>query len=179
MVVALIHKIAASGIAAAIAVGAALIDKQPFEPAAAYGAHADRLEADAVALHAARIFERSDFNNDGALDEEEFVILARVTAELARLNGFVAIERTGGVETIALARPAGELSEARKMSLQSLAARDFVVIAGADERLVQEEFVSAALEAFAATDLNRDGVLEGSELASFAAIQSKRAAIMS
>ena len=174
MVVALFHKIAFSGIAAAIAAGASLVTSAVVEPGPAYGAQATKLEIDAAGRQAARIFDRADMNKDGALDSDEYSILTVVSAELAQLNGFVAIDAGRGVETIPVANfGGGDLSSREKARIRERAAREFRVIAGDDERLAEDEFIGAQLEQFLSSDKNRDGILAGGELATFAFTQSK------
>lgn len=170
----LFHKVAFSAAAAAIAAGAGLINSAAVEPPHAYGAPAIRLEADAAARQAARTFDRTDLNNDGALDDEEYTVLAVVTAELARLNGFVSVDINGEVRTVVLsnATPAF-LTDTAKASIRDRASREFAYIAGDDERLMADEFVAAQLETFLASDGDRNAVLTGAELGAFAQRQSR------
>lgn len=180
MVAALFHKLAFSGLAATLAAGASLVNSASVEPAQAYGTQASRIEAQAAADHAAYLFNRADLNNDGALDEDEYSVLAIVTAELARLNGFVAVDVAGGVKTVALPHAGRRtLSEADKSRIVSRSLREFSVIAGDDLRLAADEFASAQLEQFFASDVDRNGVLAGGELTAFAQAQSKLAAVSS
>ncbi|MFN0022797.1 MAG: hypothetical protein ACKVS5_02755 [Parvularculaceae bacterium] len=158
--------------AAAVAAGAGLVRAAAVEPPAAYGVPAVQVEAATLAETAARVFSRADLDNDGAVSPEEYTTLSVVTAELARLNGFVAIEYQGGLRTAALPRAAA-WTPAERARVQSAAARDYALIAGDDERLTLPEFVDAELEALAAADRDRNGVLTGTELSTFAAIQAK------
>lgn len=181
MVVALVHKVAFSGIAAAIAAGASLVTSTVVEPAPAYGTPATKLEIDAAGKQAARLFDRADMNKDGALDRDEYSILTVVSAELAQVNGFVAVEAGRGVEIIPIATDdlANHLTSQEKALVRERAAREFRVIAGDDERLSADEFIGAQLEQFLSSDKNRDGVLAGGELSAFAFGQSRLSVINS
>lgn len=180
MVLGLIHKVAFSGLAAAAAAGASLVSSASVTPEPAYGVSAAKLEAAAAATNAARIFDRADLDNNGLLDRDEYEILSVVTAELAQLNGFIAIDAGRGVETVAIAR-AGKrsLDIDDKARVEERAKREFRAISGDDERLSSDEFVTAELERFLATDADRNGVLAGEELASFAYAQSRLATLSS
>ncbi len=174
MVVEMFHKLAASGVAAAIAAGVSLINSADVDPSPAYGAAATRLEADAAARHAAQTFERADLNNDGALDGEEYSVLAVVTAELARLNGFVPVDLKGDVRTVALSSAVRTpLADSARIAIRARALREFAYVAGEDEKLTADEFVGAQLEAFLASDGDRDAVLTGAELGAFAQRQAR------
>lgn len=174
MVVALVQKVAFSGIAAAIAASIGLVNGAAVEPAPAYGTAIDQLEANNAARQAARVFSRADLDKDGALTEDEYSVLAVVSAELARLNGFVAIDMSGRVHTVAVSTAGGpSLSLAERKQINDRAAREFKIIAGDDERLVADEYITAQLEQFLTNDSDRNGVLTGQELASYAKAQSK------
>lgn len=180
MVLGLIHKVAFSGFAAAVAAGASLVSSASVTPEPAYGISAGKLEAAAAATHAARVFDRADLDNNGFLDRDEYEILGVVTAELAQLNGFIVIDAGRGVETVAIAR-AGKrsLDSGDKARIEERAKRGFRAISGDDERLSADEFVTAELEQFLAVDADRNGVLAGAELASFARAQSGLATLNS
>lgn len=180
MVLAMFHKLAFSGAAAAIAAGAGLIQSADVAEAPAYGVAAIRHEAEATVRYAAHVFERADLGNDGALDEDEYVTLAIVTAELARLNGFVAIDQSGGVTTVALPieKNAG-LTGHERGRVWERAAREYAVAAGDDHRLSKDEFIGAVLEQFLANDVNRNGVLSSRELVAFGLAQSRLTALES
>jgi len=176
MVAAILHKAAFSGAAAAVAAGVSLVTSAAVDPEPAYGAAAVSVEAEAVVREAISRFERADLNKDGALDEEEFAIMAIVGAELARLNGFVPIAMNGEVRTIPLGEARREpLTKAEKAMTAARAAREYRVIAGDDERVHVGEFVDAELEKFIADDADRNGELSGVELASFAHRQARLA----
>lgn len=180
MVLGFFQKIAFSGFAAAVAAGASLVSGASVAPLPAYGVEAARLEAAAAASNAARLFDRADLDNNGFLDPDEYEILGIVTAELAQMNGFIAIDAGRGVETVAIARAGnGSLDETKKARIGERARREFGLIAGDDERLASDEFVNAQLELFLATDADRNGVLAGAELKSYAYSQSKLATLNS
>ncbi|MEK7266426.1 MAG: hypothetical protein AAB227_10045 [Pseudomonadota bacterium] len=180
MVLGFFQKFAFSGFAASIAAGASLVSGASVAPQPAYGLAAAKLEAAAAANNAAHIFDRADLDNNGILDRDEYEILAVVTAELAQLNGFIAIDAGRGLETVAIARAVdGSLDEASKARIEDRAGREFRLFAGDDERLASDEFVTAQLELFLATDADRNGVLAGAELKSYANSQSKLATLNS
>jgi formylmethanofuran dehydrogenase subunit E-like metal-binding protein len=174
MVVALVHKLAFSGFAAAIAASVGLVNSASVEPVPAYGAPIDRLDATIAASQAERVFNRADLDNDGSLSQDEYTVLAVVSAELARLNGFVAIDISDGVRTVAVSTGGKQsLSSTERARINERATREFRVVAGDDERLASDEYITAQLEQFLSNDLDRNGVLTGSELATFALAQSK------
>lgn len=174
MVVAFVQKAAFSGLAAVIAAGAGLVTSASVSPAPAYGSAVVKLEADAAARNAARLFDRADLNNDGDLDRDEYVILAVVTAELANLNGFASLDDGDGVQTVSLpSTRKSDLTAKAKSAIRSNADREFDFAAGDDERLARHEFVAVELERFIANDNDRNGVLVGAELTSYAAAQSR------
>ena len=180
MVFGLIQKIVFSGLAAATAAGASLVSSTSVAPQPAYGVAAATLEATAAASHAARLFDRADLDNNGFLDRDEYEILSVVTAELAQLNGFIAIDAGRGIETVQVARAGhGSLNETKKTRLKERALREFRLFAGDDERLASDEFVTVQLEMFLAIDDDRNGVLSGAELKSYAYAQSKLATLNS
>ena len=169
MVIAMVQKVALSGIFALIA-GASLVNTAAAPPPPAYGPAALRFEADAAANDAARLFDRADLNNDDAVDTEEYAVLTLVTVELARLNGFISVSTADGVRTVGLpAVRQPTLSGEAKGILEDRALREFAVMAGDDERLLRDEFVTARLEQFLASDHDRNGVLTGGELNTLAA----------
>ena len=178
MVVALIHKVALAGVAAATA-GASLVASADLETAPAYGAAASALEARASARHAAEVFNRADLNNDGGLDAEEYEVLAIVTAELSRLNGFIAVDAEAGLRTVAVPRGAPSLSCAEKARRKMRAAADFAAIAGDDQRLGADEYVTAELERFLGSDADRNGVLTGGELSAYALAKARSTTLSS
>lgn len=164
--------IALPGLAAAVAISAGLVHAASVEQPPAYAAPATQVEAATIAQTAKTIFVRADLDNDGALSEEEFVTLAIVTGELARLNGFVPVDYARGVRTAKLAY-ADAWSLETRARIMNAAERDYALFAGDDGRLDAGEFVSARLEALSAADRDRNGVLTGAELQRFAAIEAR------
>ncbi len=180
MVMAIFHKAALSGVAAAIAAGAGLVNSAEVAPAPAYGAYANSIDLDIATRHAAGVFDRADLNNDGVLGEDEFTVLAIVTAELALLNGFIAVDVSDGVKVVAAPRRGKEeLSSGDKASIKNRAEREFLIAAGDDLRLSKDEFIGANLERFLASDADRNGALSGAELAAYAQAQSRLAFVSS
>jgi hypothetical protein len=160
------------GFAAALAVGAGLVHAASVEPRLAYGAPASQLEATTIVETARTVFSRADLDNDRDLSREEYVTLAVVTAELARLNGFVTVDYAGGVRTAQLPRVHAWTSNERA-GVEASASRDYGFFAGDDDRMSGEEFVAARLEALSLADTDRNGVLRGAELTRFAAIEAR------
>jgi hypothetical protein len=160
------------GFAAIVAAGAGLVQAASVEAQPAYGAPATQLEAATVAATAKSVFSRADLDNDGNLSRDEFLTLAVVSAELARLNGFVPVEYAGGVRTAALPR-ADAWSATERARIEASAERDYALFAGDDQRMSSEEFVSMRLESLTAADIDRNGVLTGAELGRFAAIEAR------
>lgn len=160
------------GFAAILAAGAGLVHAASVETDGAYGAPATHLEAATVAATAKSVFSRADLDNDGTLSIDEFLTFAVVSAELARLNGFVPVDYAGGVRTAALPR-AEAWTAADRARVEAAAERDYALFAGGDQRMSSEEFVAMRLESLTAADLDRNGVLTGSELSRFAAIEAR------
>ena len=173
MVVALFQKLAIPGIAAAAAaVTAAIGGSEGSAPA--YDAPATRIEALSLAQSAASQFDRADLNNDLQLDADEYAMLAVVTSELARLNGFVAVISAAGAQPVALAEGQGApLSVAERAEVRARALKDYEGVAGRDGRITRDEFVGAQLEQLFLNDADRDGALTGAELARFTAHASR------
>lgn len=159
------------GFAAALAIGAGLVHAASVDPRPAYSGAAVQLEATTVATTAHTVFARADLDNDSKLSREEYVTLAVVTAELARLSGFITVDYAGGVRTAPLPR-AEAWTPAVRMRIEEAAHREYTVFAGDDDRMTDEEFLAARLEALSLADADRNGVLRGAELMRFAAIQA-------
>ena len=160
---------------AALAAAAGLAYKAADETALApaYGDSVRTLSADAVATHAALVFQRADRDQDGALDADEYASLSVVSAELARLNGFVVIEGEEGPATVAIASGApSALSHAEYIRIDAVARSAFYLHAGDDGRLSEEEFANGQRAVFDAADFNRNGVLRRGELEAFAQRQA-------
>jgi hypothetical protein len=174
MVVALFHKLAIPGLAAAAAVVAGAFGGSDQDFAPAYDPPASKVEALSLAQSAAAQFDRADLNNDFQLDSGEYAMLAVVTAELARLNGFISVISAGRAETVALAEGQGApLTGSDRAEIQHRALSDYAQIAGRDGRVTRDEFVGAQLELLSMIDADRDGALSGAELAQFAAYVSR------
>jgi len=163
---------------ALLVAGAGLASTAKVSAPDAYAGVALRVEASVLADEASRIFRNADLNGDGAIDAAEYGALALVEAELSRLNGFVAIEFNGEARTIKvphLNAPTA-LTFAERTRIDAIALREFYAIASGDDLIDREEFTAAAIERFAAVDRDRNGALEGVELAAFAADRARLAA---
>lgn len=160
------------GFAAMVAAGAGLVHAASVEKTPAYGATATQLEAATVAVTAKTVFARADLDNDASLSRDEYLTLAVVTAELARLSGFVPVDYSGGARTAPLPR-AEDWTSAERSRVEHAADRDYAAFAGDDQRMTREEFVASRLESLTAADLDRNGVLTGAELMRFAAIEAR------
>ena len=132
-------------------------------------------EAD-IAGHAERVFARADMDASGTLDADEYTALSVVTAELARLNGFVVIEREDEPARIEIAtgEPAS-LPEAEHIRIAAVAQTRFYGFAGDDGVMTADEFAAAQAWLFASADFNNNGQLAKRELAVFAKQQASLA----
>ncbi len=160
------------GFAAMIAAGAGLVHAASIEKSPAYAAAATQLEAATVAATAKEVFARADLNNDGILSGDEYLTLAVVSAELARLNGFVPVDYAGGVRVAAMPR-AEAWTKSDRARVEAAAEREYAAFAGDDLRMSRDEFVAARLESMAAADTDRNGVLTGAELTRYAGIEAR------
>lgn len=126
-----------------------------------------------AAANAERTFARADRNGDGALDVDEFAALTVVTAELANLNGFIAVEKEATLETIALPVSAPQaLSPGEQARIDAVARHTFYSFAGKDGKMQQGEYVGLQSAIFASSDLNANGALTRAELSIFARRQA-------
>ncbi|MEE2691889.1 MAG: hypothetical protein VX640_10160 [Pseudomonadota bacterium] len=158
----------AIGVSAALASGLKTADY-------AYGGTVGMLSADQARAHAETIFNRADLDRSGALDADEYASLAIVSAELSRLNGFIAIE-TGGdsanIVPLPVAAPSA-LSQGERARVEAVARSEFYVLAGDDALLTADEYLGEQAARFDAADRNRNGALAKGELASFAAREAR------
>ena len=168
----LIEKLAIPGVAAACVAGAALAATGP---APAYGDALARIDAETAGANAAYVFERADLDGSGDLDAREYAALSIVTAELARLNGFISVvEGDGAPRTAALPEGAARaMSPAERARVEAVAAREYHEVAGADGAVSKAAFVEAEMERFAAADRNRNGALRGAELDRFVQLTAR------
>lgn len=153
--------------AAAVAVGLSATPNSGEHAAPAYSGTITRLDATDFAADARRLFANADLDKSGELDSAEYVALAVVDAELARLNGFVAFEIDGEAVKVAAAGSAtpSAMTFAERTRIDAVATREFHALAGRDARLDASEFEGAAVELFALADGNRDGAIAGAEFA--------------
>ncbi len=161
-------KIAAAAVAAA---GLAYTSAETALSGAAYGDE-DRLTAlteAALVEHAAAVFQRADRDQSGALDNDEYAALSIVSAELARLNGFVVIESADGFGTLALSGSTpSALSQIEHVRVDAVARSTFYQHAGDDGLMSEQEYADAQRAVFDVADFNRNGVLKRGELKAFA-----------
>ena len=129
---------------------------------------ATTLTADAVTVHAANLFARADADKSGALSVDEYTAMSIVTAELARLNGFIVLETRDEPTLISLPGGARSLTQAEQTLIAAKAASQFYAGAGADASLSTEEFTQLYLSDFADADLNGNQRLGRRELLVFA-----------
>ena len=126
-----------------------------------------------VAGHAERVFARADIDRNDALDVDEYIALAVVTAELARLNGFVVIEKGDEIGVIELPQSgSAALPKSEHIRIAAVTQNAFYAFAGADGRMSAGEFAAAQSALFDAADLNRNGKLGRRELSIFAQRQA-------
>lgn len=163
--------IAAAGLAYTSADDAAL--------GAAYGDDGalKSLTEEVLARHAQTVFARADRDGNGALDNNEYAALSIVSAELARLNGFVVIESENGPATLAISgAPSSALSKADHVRIDAVARSTFYIHAGKDGRMDENEYANAQRAMFDGADFNGNGVLKRGELAVFARRQASMTA---
>lgn len=137
--------------------------------APAYGDAAVVFGAGAAQIHAANAFEAADLDRSGTLDSDEFASMRLVTAELAQLNGFIAVDTGGVAERVLLPISApSSLSAGERARVTALAYREFYAEAGPDAKLSRREFLAVSGKVFARFDRDRDGVLQRHELTRYA-----------
>ncbi|WDI31327.1 hypothetical protein PUV54_15365 [Hyphococcus flavus] len=126
-----------------------------------------------ASTYAEKVFARSDRNGDAVLDVDEFAALTIITAELANLNGFVAVEKDASVETISLpVNSTGALSASEHTRIDAVARHTFYAFAGNDGKMQQGEYIGLQNAIFASSDLNANGALTRTELSIFARRQA-------
>lgn len=164
--------------AAGAAIGLAFSSITAPDADSAYGGKSvTRLSETDVASHALHSFMRADRDLDQVLDVDEFAALTIVTAELAHLNGFIAIDNGGAVRTITLpvVAPAA-LSAAEHTRIDAVSRHTFYAFAGEDSRLDGSEYVRLQRIVFEQADLNGNGTLVKKELGIFAQRQAQLSA---
>lgn len=131
------------------------------------------LDETALTDHASAVFQRADLDQSGALNADEYAALAIISAELARLNGFVVIETSAGPSTVPLRSTApASMSGAEHARIDAVARSNFYNAAGEDGRMDEEEYLSAQRAVFDAADFNANGSLRKAELELFAERQA-------
>jgi hypothetical protein len=135
-----------------------------------YGEPSEKLEAASAATSAEATFARADIDKSGALDANEYSALAVVTAELARLNGFVAIETGGEPQIVLLPIEApGALTGGERARVDAVARTNFYAIAGEDSLISRDEYLGDQAARFIEADRNGNGALAKTELVAYAA----------
>lgn len=160
--------------AAGAAIGIAFSSISGADTYAYEGKAVTRLSESEAASHALHVFMRADRDMNQRLDVDEFAALSIVTAELAHLNGFIAIDNGGAVRTIAVpvVAPAA-LSAAEHTRIDAVARHTFYAFAGDDARLDGSEYVRLQSVIFGDADLNGNGALVNKELDIFAQRQAQ------
>ena len=159
--------------AASAAIGIALTsltgEADPYE-----GREVEQLTEFEAASHALHVFMRADWDGDQVLNVDEYATLSIITAELAHLNGFIAIDNGGAVRTIALPVSApSSVSASEHVRIDAVARNTFYAFAGEDARLDAGEYVSLQQALFEQADLNGNGALADKELVNFAQRQAQ------
>lgn len=163
-------------IAAIAAAGVALTSFVGVQPqGAAYGDGALlRLSQPDADANAEKGFIRADRNGDAMLSVDEFASQAIVKAELAQLNGFVAVETGGKVQTIFV--PAAErtaLSASEHVRIDAVARNAFYAFAGDDGWMSKDDYLRMQNVLFDESDLNSNGALTRRELVIYAQRQAR------
>ena len=133
-----------------------------------------RLSETEAASHALHVFMRADRDMDQRLNVDEFAAFSIVTAELAHLNGFIAIDSGGSVRTIALPVVApASLSATDYARIDAVSRHTFYAFADEDYLLDGSEFVQLQRAVFEQADINGNGALVKKELDIFAQRQAQ------
>lgn len=135
----------------------------------AYGARVAQLTETEAAADAGAKFARADLDGSGSLDADEYVSLVLVTAELSRLNGFVALGADGRNEVVALPLDMpGAIGVGERSRVEAVARGEFYAAAGSDGLMSAYEHAAESARRFAAADRDRSGALSKRELEAFA-----------
>jgi len=119
-------------------------------------------------------FAEVDLDGDGLLHEADFAARAVVSAQLARLNGRVAVAADAATP-IGRARTA-VLTPGERDMLERRAALEFRFRAGVDGVVDRREWRASREATFDAFDRDGNGVLDGGEIAAFAAAVAEQPA---
>ncbi len=124
-----------------------------------------------ITQHARTTFARADLDKNNALDVDEFASLTVVKAELARLNGYVAIELDDGPRLITVAVEAfSSLGRGERLLIDTVARSKFYSITGGADLMKEDQYVGERMASFVDADRNRDGDLIKAELERFVAL---------
>ena len=160
--------------AAAIAAVAGLAVSTDIDENDAYaGTNISVLPATAITDHAATLFARADADADGVLNADEFTALSIVTAELARLNGFIVVETPEEPATIFVGPAARSMTQAEYARVAAVARNKFYVFSNGDGAMSIDEFANLQKADFEAADLNNNNRLGKRELALYGQRQAK------
>ena len=136
-------------------------------------AELDRLTRAELAQHAWTEFERADRDGDKVLSADEYSALAIIKAELAHLNGFIALDIDGDVRTIAIpVSDQSALSRTEHIRIEAVARHTFYAFAGADGKMDADDFIGLNAAIFAAADRNNNQALTKIELKAYASTQA-------
>ncbi|MEE4211165.1 MAG: hypothetical protein V2I43_18095 [Parvularcula sp.] len=156
---------AALAVTAVVTMGTAVSSNTLSE---AFGAEAGALPLGEALVDAARAFSKVDMNQDGLVDEDEFAAQRVVYAQLARFNRVVPVD---GHDVVSIAVPEAvpqSMSHPERAALDAIARRDYHMRVLAEPGLTQQTWSEWRLETFRSADRNRDGILAGRELDTYA-----------
>ncbi|MEQ1929843.1 MAG: hypothetical protein ABL957_04820 [Parvularculaceae bacterium] len=136
----------------------------------AYGASVGEFSVEEARAHADATFARADLDRSQSLEADEYVALEIVTAELSRLNGFIALAPDSRGDVVALPiRKLAALTGGERARVEAVARGEFYAAAGSDALLSLGEYAGERSARFSAADRNGNGRLAHGELSSFAA----------
>ncbi len=134
-------------------------------PVDAYPAAAERLSLADFSHASSRQFHRADLDGSGLLEQEEFVALAVVSAELARLNGFVALDGHKQLKVLDLPNEdnlaAPDLNRRR---IEQSARAIYADLAFGGPGILESSYVIAREVSFRKLDQDQDNSLSGPDL---------------
>ncbi|NNL88387.1 MAG: hypothetical protein HKP25_04895 [Marinicaulis sp.] len=160
--------------AAAIAAVAGLAVSTDIDENNAYaGTNIAVLQQTVIDAHAATLFSRADADANGALSADEFTALSVVTAELARLNGFITIETGDEPATVAVGPAARSMTQSEYARVAAVARNKFYLFSNGDGAMTADEFQNLQKADFEAADLNKNDRLGRRELALYGQRQAK------
>ncbi len=140
----------------------------------AYHTSLTSLTLDDFLDHTGSLFASADFDQNNVLDTDEYATFMVVKAEMAHLNGFLAIEVNNKAYKLPLhlSTNSQSMDKFERTRIDALARTNFYTSAGNDQALSQTEFLSNARKMFDQADKNLNGILKGKELKTFTKNQS-------